>query len=211
MPFPHSVVLVGMRQVRDYLLAAEDRQAVSWLGTTSPFNITAEAQTLAPFAAGEVAELLARHTAATGQRFEPAAVALVHGLSQGHPWLVNALADQMVRDVPDRGAALTAPHVERARETIILARRTQIDSLVARLREPRVRRIIASCGRWPRRSGRCARGGGLWGFEGRRARGRSQGGEGRRGCQCGMLDGRSSARYVRRARCEQGVHGACLG
>src|SRR5262249_32257078 len=42
-PFPHSVALIGARAVRDYVFTQEERRAVSWLGTTSPFNITAEA------------------------------------------------------------------------------------------------------------------------------------------------------------------------
>jgi len=142
-PCPCSLALIGMRQVRDYVLATEDRQAVSWLGTTSPFNITAEAQTLAPFSCAEVEELLALHTAATGQRFEAEAVEHVSDLSQGHPWLVNALADQVVRDVRDRAVPIGRSHVESARETLILERRTHIDSLMARLNEPRVRRVIA--------------------------------------------------------------------
>lgn len=142
-PFPRGVALIGMRQVRDYALSIDDRRAVAWLGTTSPFNITAEAVTLAPFSAADVAELLAQHTTATGQRFEAAAVARIYDLSQGHPWLVNALADQIVsRDVEDRAVPITAAHVEAAKETLILARRSHLDSLVARLREPRVRRII---------------------------------------------------------------------
>jgi hypothetical protein len=67
----------------------------------------------------------------------------VFHLSQGHPWLVNALADQVVnRDVEDRSVAVTAAHIEAAKETIITERRTHIDSLIARLREPRVRKII---------------------------------------------------------------------
>ena len=142
-PFPSSVVLVGQRQVRDYVLGTEDRRVLSWLGTTSPFNITAEATTLGPFTRAEVGELLAQHTAATGQRFEPEAVARIWELGQGHPWLTNALAAQIVgRDVKDRGIPITALHVESAKETIILERRSHIDSLVARLREPRVRRIL---------------------------------------------------------------------
>ncbi|MCX4240825.1 AAA-like domain-containing protein [Paraliomyxa miuraensis] len=142
-PFPASVVLVGQRQVRDYVLREEDRAAVAWLGTTSPFNITAEALTLAAFTEAEVGELLAQHTEATGQRFEPEAVARLHALGQGHPWLTNALAEQIVRrDVPDRTVPITAAHVEAAKETIIVERRSHIDSLVARLREPRVRRIL---------------------------------------------------------------------
>lgn len=141
-PFPRSVALVGMRQVRDYALTEQDPRAVSWLGTASPFNITADALTLPAFTRADVDDLLAQHTAATGQRFEPEAVALVYELSQGHPWLVNALADQTVRrEVPDRTAPVTASHIEAAKERIILDRRTHIDSLIAKLRDPRARSI----------------------------------------------------------------------
>ncbi|MCX4243906.1 ATP-binding protein [Paraliomyxa miuraensis] len=144
LPFPASVVLVGQRQVRDYALREEDRRALSWLGTTSPFNITAEATTLGQFSEAEVGELLQQHTTATGQRFGAEAVARIWHLGCGHPWLTNALADQIVRrDVKDRTVEITAEHVEAAKETIILERRTHIDSLVARLREDRARRVLA--------------------------------------------------------------------
>jgi hypothetical protein len=142
-PFPHSIALIGARAVRDYVYTQEERRAAAWLGTTSPFNITAEAVSLGPFTHAEVEELLLQHTTATGQRFEPAAVAAIYELSQGHPWLVNALADRVVEhDLPDRSIAVTPEHVEAAKETLIVERRTHIDSLVARLREPRVSRIL---------------------------------------------------------------------
>jgi hypothetical protein len=142
-PFPASIMLVGQRQVRDYALREEERRALSWLGTTSPFNITAEAMTIGPFTEAEVGELLEQHTRVTRQRFEPEAVARIYELGQGHPWLTNALADQIVdQDVRDRSIPVTAAHVDAAKETIILARRSHIDSLIARLREPRVRRIL---------------------------------------------------------------------
>lgn len=47
-----------------------------------------------------------------------------------------------MHDVPDRSIALTAAHIEVAKETIITERRTHIDSLIHRLREPRLRRIL---------------------------------------------------------------------
>jgi len=142
-PFPSSVVLIGQRQVRDYVFTAEDRRAVVWLGTTSPFNITTEAMTLGAVTEPEIAELLAQHTAATGQRFEPEAARRIWELGQGHPWLTSALADQIVRhDVRDRAVPITAAHVDAAKETIILERRSHIDSLIARLREPRVQRVL---------------------------------------------------------------------
>ncbi len=88
-------------------------------------------------------ELLLQHTTATGQRFLPEAIARVGELGQGHPWLTNAMADQIVNwDVEDRGTPITAAHVDAAKETIILERRSHVDSLVSRLREPRVRRIL---------------------------------------------------------------------
>jgi hypothetical protein len=142
-PFPHSVGLIGQHAVRDYALSMEERRAVTWLGTASPFNVSSEALVLSAFTHAETMELLGQHTAETGQRFEPEAARCIFELSQGQPWLVNALADQIVRrDVRDRSVPITAAQVFAAKETLILERRTHIDSLVAKLREPRVRRII---------------------------------------------------------------------
>jgi hypothetical protein len=141
-PAPWSVVLIGVRAVRDYVVN-DERLGVPWLGSASPFNITVENVTLAAFTASEVGELCAQHADDTGQRFEPEAVARIHYLSAGHPWLVNALADQCTRrDVTNRAVAITADHVEAAKETLIQERRTHIDSLLARLREERVRRVL---------------------------------------------------------------------
>ena len=143
-PFPASVALVGMRSVRDYVVRKEDQRVISWLGTSSPFNISAESTMLGPFTKPEVGELLEQHTAETGQRFEPEAASRIWELAEGHPWLTNALADQVVRnDVPDRDVPVTRAHVDAAKETIILERRSHIDSLVARLREPRIARILS--------------------------------------------------------------------
>src|SRR5664280_699983 len=143
-PFPHALALVGQRQVRDYALHVEDQRTVSWIGTTSPFNVTAEAATLEPFTRDDVQELLLQHTTATGQIFQPDAVEQIWYLSQGHPWLVNALAAEAVdRDVTDRSRPVTVDYIEVGKERIIVERRTHIDSLVARLREPRVQKILA--------------------------------------------------------------------
>ena len=143
LPFPHSIVLLGQRQVRDEAFSPEDRRAAGWVGSTSPFNITAEAATLRAFTKEDVFELLLLHTTQTGQRWEPSAMELIYELSQGHPWLVNAVADQVVnRDVRDRAVAITTEHVRVAKEPLIVDRRSHVDSLQARLREDRVRRIL---------------------------------------------------------------------
>jgi hypothetical protein len=50
----------------------------------------------------------------------------------------NALTDRIVEhDLPDRNVPVTPEHVEAAKEAILVQRRTHIDSLAAKLREPR--------------------------------------------------------------------------
>lgn len=136
--FPHSMALVGMRDVRDYrMLAGQD------LGTASPFNIKVRSLKLRDFTAEEAAQLLTQHTRETGQRFSEEALALVYELTLGQPWLVNAFAEQITDwDVTDRSVTVEASHVLAARETLIQRRDTHLDSLVARLREARVQRVI---------------------------------------------------------------------
>lgn len=113
------------------------------LGTASPFNIKVESLTLRNFNAAEVASLYQQHTADTGQVFTPEAVARAYELTQGQPWLVNALARQMVEEIaPDATVSLTADHVDQAKEILIQRQDTHLDSLAERLREPRVRAII---------------------------------------------------------------------
>lgn len=138
--FPVSLALIGLRDVRDYKIASGGSPR---LGTSSPFNILTRSLTLRAFTRDEVAELYAQHTADTGQPFEPGAIDRAFDLTRGQPWLVNALAatavDELVRDCR---APVTAAHVDQARERLIAARVTHLDSLADKLREPRVQRVI---------------------------------------------------------------------
>jgi AAA ATPase domain len=137
--FPWSLALVGLRDVRDYEVAEDPGR----LGTSSPFNIKVRSLTMANFSQDEVAELYAQHTADTGQRFEPAAVAQAHALSGGQPWLVNALAEEVVRSLrPDPRETITEGDIERAARVLVERQDTHLDSLSARLREPRIRALI---------------------------------------------------------------------
>jgi len=138
--FPWSLALIGLRDVRDYKVVAGGSER---LNTASPFNIKAESFTLRSFTAPEVAELYRQHTADTGQVFTSEALHLAFELTQGQPWLVNALARQAVEVVVDDLARpITAAHIEQAKEILIARQDTHLDSLAARLREPRIRRII---------------------------------------------------------------------
>ncbi|WP_437826230.1 AAA family ATPase [Sorangium sp. So ce1153] len=138
---PWSVALCGLRDVRDYKVASGGDPAR--LGTSSPFNIKVESLTLHDFTREQVAALLGQHTAETGQEFLPEAIDRVFALSQGQPWLVNALAQQIVDVlVEDRNQPITAAPVDRARDILIERQDTHLDSLVDRLREPRIRALI---------------------------------------------------------------------
>ena len=113
------------------------------LGTASPFNIKVESLTLSDFTLEEIAELYGQHTAETGQRFEPAALTRAHALTGGQPWLVNALARQAVEVLrPDPREPVRVEDIDLAARTLIERQDTHLDSLSARLREPRVRAVI---------------------------------------------------------------------
>jgi hypothetical protein len=140
--FPWSLLLCGVRDVRDYRLKSGGVGDVRPHGA-SPFNIKDESLTLRNFTEGEVTELLQQHTTDTGQVFMPEVLARVFALTCGQPWLVNALARQLVETlVPDRHQPITLDHVEQARELLIQRRDTHPYSLADKLHEPRVRRII---------------------------------------------------------------------
>lgn len=138
--FPQSLALIGMRNVRDYKIASggADRSHSS-----SPFNIAADSLTLRNFTHDEVAELYAQHTSDTGQVFSPEAIDQAFYLTNGQPWLVNALAREIVEQIaPDPAVTITVDHVNQAKDTLIRRQDTHLDSLGERLQEPRVRGVI---------------------------------------------------------------------
>ena len=140
--FIHSLALVGMRNLRDY--KGKLRQDTQTLGSASPFNIVRTALTLHNFTRAEIAELYSQHTEVTGQIFEPGAIDKVHWWTSGQPWLVNAAALAVIETQLscDFANPITPNMVEQAVQAIILRRDVHIDSLLERLNEPRVRKII---------------------------------------------------------------------
>jgi len=143
---PSTVALIGLRDVRDYKVAAG---GTPQLGTASPFNVKVASLRLSNFDAEDVAALLAQHTAETGQAFTAEAVDRVVALTGGQPWLVNALAYQVTREPSAYSAremgvteTITVEHIDRAKERLILSRATHLDSLADKLREPRVRAVV---------------------------------------------------------------------
>ena len=141
-PFVHSVALVGMRNIRDY--KAKIRPDSASLGSASPFNIVTETYTLQNFTKDEIRSLYHQHTEDTGQQFEESAIDLVYEQTQGQPWLVNAIVREIIVKIlqSDYSKPVTRELVDEAIQTIILRRDTHIDSLLERLKEERVRKVI---------------------------------------------------------------------
>ena len=141
--FPQSVVLCGVRDVRDYRIHSSAEQAI--IAGGSAFNIKAESLRLGDFSEREARTLLAQHSEETGQAFTEDALDEVWRLTQGQPWLINALGDAACfrnRSGRDRSQSITAEDVTEAREQLVVRRETHLDQLADKLQEDRVRRVI---------------------------------------------------------------------
>ncbi len=141
--FPQSVVLCGIRDVRDYRIHSESAGEI--IAGGSAFNIKAKSLRLGDLGEDDVRALLGQHTAETGQAFTEGALATVWNQSRGQPWLVNALAYQACFEDKanrDRSRTIDGEEVMEAREELILGRQTHLHQLADKLREERVRRVI---------------------------------------------------------------------
>jgi len=141
--FPASVILCGVRDVRDYRIHSSQEKTVITGG--SAFNIKAESLRLGNFNEAEMRQLLAQHTTDTGQIFEEDALVLCWTLTRGQPWLVNALGYQVCfreKANRDRAHPITRAMLIDAKEALILRRDTHLDQLIDKLQEERVRRVI---------------------------------------------------------------------
>lgn len=139
--FPSSVILCGMRDVRDYKAASGGGPVR--MGSSSPFNVKEKSVRITSFSEAEARELYGQHTAQTGQAFTEDALVKAWELAQGQPWLTNALAREVVEELEiPPSEAITAAHILAAKERLILSRATHLDSLLARLHEDAVRRVL---------------------------------------------------------------------
>jgi hypothetical protein len=129
--FPHALCVIGLRDIR--------------VGG-SAFNIKEKSIRLEDFTYEQVKELYAQHTEATGQNFTIHALQRVFELTQGQPWLVNALARELCFDdyaiVWEKTVNKT--DVNNAAEILIKRRDVHLDQLADKLTEPRVEKVIQS-------------------------------------------------------------------
>lgn len=141
--FPISIVLCGVRDVRDYRIVLSNQDIITG---GSAFNIKAKSLHLGNFSKEEIHELYMQHTEATGQEFDESCFPMIWEATEGQPWLVNALGYEVtmeMRENRDRSIRIIPEMIYRAQERIIYRRDTHIDILIDKLREDRVRRVIA--------------------------------------------------------------------
>jgi predicted nuclease of predicted toxin-antitoxin system len=141
--FPRSIILCGVRDIRDYRIHSDRDKSMITGG--SAFNIKAKSLRLGNFSPEEIEELYRQHTKETGQEFHDDVFPLVWDLTEGQPWLVNALGYETcfeVKEGRDRSKDITVAMINRAKENLILRRDTHLDQLADKLVEERVRRVI---------------------------------------------------------------------
>ncbi|MEM7029314.1 MAG: ATP-binding protein [Chloroflexota bacterium] len=142
--FPQSIILCGVRDVRDYRIHSSAEKTIITGG--SAFNVRAESLRMGNFNKAELEALYQQHTTETGQAFTAEALDFAWTLTGGQPWLINALGYEVcfkMKENRDRNRAITVEMLRQAKENLILRRETHLDQLADKLDEARVQRIIA--------------------------------------------------------------------
>jgi hypothetical protein len=139
--FPESIALVGMRDLKDYITEAKDGARPN---PGSPFNIKEDSVVLANFSKTDIAKLFAQRTAETGQQISNEALEYVYDQSRGQPWIVNSLFKRATMRVlkEDNLETVNLDHVIQARDQMVQARETHLETLSARLQDPRLKKVI---------------------------------------------------------------------
>ena len=140
--FPQSIILCGVRDVRDYRIVLSNQDIITG---GSAFNIKTESLRLGNFSKEEIHELYQQHTTETGQVFDEACFPMIWEATEGQPWLVNALGNEVTYEMKenrDRSIRIIPEMIYRAQERIIYRRDTHIDILIDKLKEERVKRVI---------------------------------------------------------------------
>ena len=128
--FPQTIILCGVRDVRDYRIVLSNQDIVTG---GSAFNIKATSLCLGNFSKEGIHELYMQHTRETGQQFDEACFPMIWTATEGQPWLVNALALEVtwnMKENRDRSVRITPEMMYRAQERIIYRRDTHIDILI---------------------------------------------------------------------------------
>lgn len=140
--FPSTIILCGVRDIKDYRIQTSGQDIVTG---GSAFNIKTKSLRLGNFSKHDVINLYTQHTIETGQKFDEACFDLVMDYTDGQPWLVNALAQEVTYEMAenrDPSVTITPHMLEIAKERLILSRQTHLDQLADKLKEDRIKRVL---------------------------------------------------------------------
>ena len=141
--FPQSVVLCGVRDVRDYRIHQGNGEIITG---GSAFNVKTKSLRMGNFTSDETKSLWLQHTAETGQTFDEDIFPELWEDTYGQPWLVNALGQEVTWELRvnrDRSRPISLSDYKEARENLIQSRATHLDQLTYKLQEPRVHSVIS--------------------------------------------------------------------
>jgi hypothetical protein len=144
MLFPKSIVLAGLRNLADY--RSQDRPDDRSRVKHSPFNIQSLPQSVSNFSKEQIRALYKQHTDASGQVFDNSSIEKVWTWTEGQPWLVNALVDDIINRQLKKNYSLPIDGtlVDIAVNELFQQNNVHIDSLIQRLDETRVKRVMMS-------------------------------------------------------------------
>ncbi|MDR1041882.1 MAG: AAA-like domain-containing protein [Deltaproteobacteria bacterium] len=142
--FPKSIALVGLRDLKDY--RTHDQPDNPKRLKLSPFNIQHLPLGVPNFSKDQIRALYKQHTVASGQVFRKSSIEKVWEWTEGQPWLVNALARDIIGKQldDDYSIAVDGSHVDKAANELIKRNEVHLSSLIDRLNEPRVRMVMAA-------------------------------------------------------------------
>ncbi|MDR1080743.1 MAG: AAA-like domain-containing protein [Deltaproteobacteria bacterium] len=140
--YPRSIALVGTKDIREALDKIIPENELT--GRPSPFNISPFSLTLPNFNIDEVEKLYAQHTQACDQIFERNAIERAWHWSEGQPWLVNALANEVIANQlnNDFSQNITGENIDKAAYTLISSKLSHIQSLKNRFAEKRISKVL---------------------------------------------------------------------
>lgn len=139
--FPWAVGLVSRHDLRRNGSLEAKEFAVG--GSTGPFEAFWSSRLLAPFTIEEVRALYAQHFGNLDEAFVPDAIDLVHKVTSGHPFFVQALGRELAKEAKSV-VCLTTEHVAGAYWQLVAQQTSPIDDFAVRLAEPRVLHVVES-------------------------------------------------------------------
>jgi hypothetical protein len=152
--FPQSVILSGVRDVRDSNIeVGKDEHLLCRSGS----DIRDRTIVLYNFTQGEIKELCDQYTAETGQGFQEPVYSRLYSLTGGRPWLVNALLCEALYEMgfaSDTSKTITFGMIDAAKDHFIARQDIYIDQLALKLSSHSVRETLFPIligGRWDKK------------------------------------------------------------